>query len=82
MDKNIEVFVMHISSLGLKITIHQARKAQMVLLLAKKITTSAKYSDFANVFLKESANVLPKQTGVNEYTIMLKKGKKPPYKPI
>ena len=29
----------------------------MALLLAKKVIVPAKYSDFANVFLKKSANV-------------------------
>ena len=54
----------------------------MALLLAKKVTIPAKYSDFADIFLEESANVLPEQTGANEHTIELKKGKQPPYEPI
>ena len=57
LDKNIEVFVTHVSFLGLKLTIHLVRKAWIALLLAEKVTVPAKYSDFANVFLEESANI-------------------------
>ena len=49
------------------------------MLLAKQVTVLAKYLDFANVFLEESANVLLEQTGVNEHAIKLEKGKQPPY---
>ena len=82
LDKNIEAFVVHVSSLGLKIIIHSVRKAQMALLLAKKITVLIEYPDFANMFLKESVNVFTEQTGVNKYAIELDKGKQPPYKSI
>ena len=58
LDENIEAFMMYVSSLGLRITIYLARMALMALLLAKKVTILAKYSDFANVFLEKSANVL------------------------
>ena len=47
----------------------------MTLLLAEKVTVPAKYSDFPDVFLEESANVLSEQTEVNKYAIKLKKGK-------
>ena len=52
------------------------------MLLAKKITIPAEYSDFANVFLEESANILPEQTKVNEHIIKLEKGKQSSYGPI
>ena len=42
----------------------------------------AKYSDFAYVFLKKSANVFPKWTRVNKHAIKLEQSKKPPYGPI
>ena len=58
LDENIEAFVVHISSLKSRMTIHPARKAQLALLLVKKVNVSAKYSDFADVFLEESANML------------------------
>ena len=38
--------------------IYPARKAQIALLIAKKITVPAKYVDFANKFLKKLAKVL------------------------
>ena len=72
--KNINIFVVHISSLRLKITIDLATEAQTALLLAEKVTVLAKYSDFADAFLEESANVLPEQTRVNEHAIKLEKG--------
>ena len=57
LDENIETFVVHMSFLSLKskMTIHLAQKAQTALLLAKKVTIPAQYSDFANVFLKKLA---------------------------
>ena len=63
-------------------TIHLAKKAYMVLLLAKKITILAKYLDFANKFSEKSANILLEQTKVNDYIIKLEEGKEPPYGPI
>ena len=51
------------------------REAYMTLLLAEKITVPVKYSDFADLFLEESANILLEQTGVNERVIKLEKGK-------
>ena len=58
-----------------KITIYLARKAQIALLITKKVTVPAKYSDYADVFSKKSAKVLPKQTCINEYTIKLEEDK-------
>ena len=68
---------MHVSYLSLrsKMTIHPARKTQIALLLAKKVTVPAKYSDFANIFLKESTKMLPKHTRINEHVIKLEDDK-------
>ena len=63
-------------------TIHPARKAQLTLLLAKQVIVLTKYSDFADVLLEKSANVLPERTGSNEHAIELEKGKQPPQAPI
>ena len=52
------------------------------MLLAKKVTIPAKYSDFADVFLEKSANVLLEQARVNEHAIELEKSKQPLYGPI
>ena len=38
-------------------------------------TVPAEYSDFADVFSKESAEVLPERTGINEHAIELEDGK-------
>ena len=81
-NKNVEVVVMHVSSLGSRMTIHPATKAQLALLLAKKVTVPTKYSDFADVFLQKSANILLEQTGLNEHGNKLEESKQPPYGPI
>ena len=62
-------------------TIHLARKAQLALLLAEKVTVPTKYLDLADVFLEKSANVLAERTGANEYAIELEEDKQPPYEP-
>ena len=54
----------------------------MPLLLAKKVTIPAKYSDFADIFFEKSENIFPKQTGSNKHAIKLEKGKQPFYGPI
>ena len=65
-----------------KKTIHPAWKAEIALLLAKKVTNLAKYADFVNVFLKKLAEVLPKYTKINKHAIKLEESKQPPYRPI
>ena len=66
LDENFEAFVVHVNSLGSRISIYLARKAQFALLLIKDVTMLTKYSDFADFFLEKSANVLSERTGVNE----------------
>ena len=73
LDKNIEVFIVHMALPTSKMIIHPARKAQIAFLIAKKVTIPAKYSDFAGIFLKESAGVLAKRTGINKQAIELEK---------
>ena len=62
---------MHVASLTLNITIYLAQKTQIALLLAKKVIILAKHTDFANVFLKKLAKVLPERTGINKHAIKL-----------
>ena len=69
-------------SLGSNITIQPPWKAQIALLLTKKVNIPAKYADFITIFLKKFGKELPEQTSINEYIIKLKKDKQPPYKPI
>ena len=84
LDENIEAFMVYVSSPSLKskMTIHPARGAQIASLLAKKVTVLAKYSDFANVFLEESAKMVSKCTGISKHAIELEDDKQPPYGPI
>ena len=63
-------------------TIHSACQAQILLLIAKNITVSTKYTDFANIFSKKSAKVLLKRAGINKHTIKLVDDKQPPYRLI
>lgn len=53
LNKNIKIFVIYILSFGLSlILIYLAKKAQIVLLLTKKIIILNIYFDFINIFLK------------------------------
>ena len=56
-------------------TIYPAREAQITLLLAKEVNVPAEYSDFADVFLKKSVEVLPERTRINNQSIKLEDGK-------
>ena len=69
-------------SLGVKVTIHTAWKAQIASLLIKKVTILAKYANFSDVFLKKSAKILPKNIEINKNAIKLKDDKQPPYRLI
>ena len=82
MDENVEAFVVYVSFLELRISIHWAREAQLALLLTKEVIVPTKYSDFADVFLEKSANILLEQTEANKHAIELEEGKQPPYGPI
>ena len=84
LDKNLEVFITHVSSLSLelKTIIDSGKKAWIVLLLVEKVTISAKYLDFADIFSKKWAKVLLKQTKANKHIIMLEKSKQLYYGPI
>ena len=60
------------------------REVQITALIADKAPLSilAEYSDFENVFSKESAAVLLEHTEINTHTIDLEESKQPPYGPI
>ena len=51
-------------------------------MLTKKVTLPAKYTNFSDVFLKESAEMLSKRTGINKHVINLKDVKQPSYGPL
>ena len=84
LSENINVFVLYMSSLSLrtKMSIHPAWDAQIALFIAKKVTVPAKYSDFTDIFSRESAEVLPKRIGMNKHAIELEDAKQSPYRPI
>lgn len=56
MDLSKEVFVMHMVYLETKKSIYLARKAQITLLLVKKVIILKKYLDFADIFLRKVSN--------------------------
>ena len=82
LDKNVKAFMVHVASLSSKISIHPAWKVQIALLMAKEVTILAEYADFADVFSKKSAKILPKRTSINKHAIKLVDDKQPPYGPI
>ena len=64
--------------------VHADWKVQIAVLIADKtpITILAEYSDFEDVFSKESAAMLPEHTKINTHAIDLEEGKQPLYGPI
>ena len=81
LDKHIETFVMHVTSLA-RMMIYLANKAQIASLVTKKLKIPSKYSDFKTIFSKEKILLLPETTNLNQYAIMLEKGQQPLYEPI
>ena len=73
----MKVFILYVSflSLRIKIIIYLAQKAQKALLLANKVTVWVEYADFANVFFKKLAKLLPKWIDIIKYAIKLVDGK-------
>ncbi len=80
LDPDEEAFVVHVAllSLGTKMSVHSSREAQIALLMAEDLTIPAEYSDFADVFSKESAAELPERSDINEHAIDLEPGKQLP----
>ena len=82
LDKKSETFVIHMAALNLTPGIHPDKAAQIASLLAEEVKILDKYSDFADVFSKKKALVLPERTELNEHAIDMEDGKQPPYGPI
>ncbi len=84
LDENSEIFVIYLAALEVETLIYLSRVAQIAALQGNKAPTkiSAEYSDYANVFSMYLAMELSKNTGMNEHTIKLIKGKQPFYGPI
>lgn len=70
-----EVFVVHITYLKSKMLIYLACKAQITLLLAKKVSVFKEYADFLDIFSKKSIIMLSDYFNINKHTIDLKTGK-------
>ena len=64
--------------------VHPGREVQIAALIVDKalITIPAEYSDFEDMFSKESAAILPEHIEINTHTINLEEGKQPLYGPI
>ena len=84
LDLEQEAFVVHVAAFSAKPAVHPDREAQITALIADdaSVTVPAEYSDFADIFSKESAAVLPEDTEINTYAIDLEEGKQPSYGPI
>ena len=84
LDLDQEAFVVHVATLFSSMEVHPDREVQVAALIADKapVAIPAEYSDFEDVFSKESATVLPEHTEINTHAIDLEEGKQPPYGPI
>lgn len=56
-------------------SIYLAWKAQIALFIIKKVNISAKYMDFANIFLKKLAKIFLDQFSINKHAIELENSK-------
>lgn len=75
LDLGKKAFIMHMPYLKAKISISQAEKGLIAVLLAKKITLLDEYLDFADVFSKKLTTKLPKHFIINKYAFYLKSSK-------
>ena len=83
MDKNVEAFVVHVTSLSLNsMLIYPVRAAQIALLIAKKVKILTNYLDFSNVFSEEKALVLLEITDLNQHAIKLQESQQSLYRPM
>ena len=84
LDPDQEAFMVHVATLFSSMEVHLDQKIQIAALIADKalVTIPVEYSDFEDVFFKESAMVLPEHTEINMHVIDLEESKQPPYGPI
>lgn len=71
LDKNVETFVIYITSWLSLILIDLVRKIQITLLFVKKVKISIEYLDFSNIFLKKKTLILLEIIKLNQYAINL-----------
>lgn len=72
---NKKAFVIYIAYLGSKMSIYVACKSQMALLQSKKISFLKKYTEFLDVFSKQTMKVLPNFFDIKKKTINLEQDK-------
>lgn len=82
LDENIDVFIVHLAYLNTEIFLDLTQKAQIALLIAKKVFILVKYLDFRDIFPKKLAAKLFECFDINKYLINLELGKQSSYKPI
>lgn len=76
LNKNLEAFVIHITSFCLsQILIHLAQITQIALLVVKKIVIPVEYLDYTDVFLKKSVVKLSNRSDIKKHSINLKPSK-------
>lgn len=72
LDEDVEIFIVHVNFLSLRLMIiHLSWEAHIALLFTEKVTMSTEYTDFADVFSKNSAEMLSERKGINKYIIDL-----------
>lgn len=77
-----KVFVIYMTYLGSKILINLVYKAQIILLLVKKISVPKNYTLFLDNVFKEFVAVFLNHLNINKYIIDLESDKQLPYKPV
>ena len=69
LNKDDETFIVHIAAFMGFMTIQHSREAQIASLDVEEVTIPTQYSDYTDVFSKDSAKELPKHTGINDHAI-------------
>ena len=84
LDPDQEAFVVYVATFFSSMEVYPDRKVQVATLIADEapVAILAEYSDFENMFSKESAAILPEHTEINTHAIDLEERKQPPYGPI
>lgn len=80
LSKNFKAFVVQVTFFSRSLMlIYLAKKAQIILLITKKVKILDKHLDFLVIFSKKKALILLELSNLNQYFIKLHKNKKPPY---
>ena len=84
LNEDDETFVVHVAVImrSTKMTVHPSCEAQIASLNVEEVTVPPEYSDYVDVFSKDSVAEPPENTGINDYAIDQEKGKQLSYGPI